>query len=72
MKYRLKMNMKEEVEHSNPLKGLSQKTSLYSIKLKKRNHDHHDHHHKIGIFGQINYGRTLLKFVFYHSKFNKF
>ena len=26
MKYRLKMNMKEEVEHSNPLKRLSQKT----------------------------------------------
>ena len=27
---RLKMNMKEEVEHSNPLKGLSQKTSNYN------------------------------------------
>ena len=30
---RLMMNMKEEVQHSNPLKGLSQKTGLYSIKL---------------------------------------
>ena len=25
---KLKMIMKEEVEHSNPLKGLSQKTSI--------------------------------------------
>jgi hypothetical protein len=30
----LKMNMKEEVEHSNPLKGLSQKTSLLIVKFK--------------------------------------
>ena len=32
---RLMMNMKEEVQHSNPLKGLSQKTShSYKFMLK--------------------------------------
>ena len=52
---RLKMNMKEEVEHSNPLKGLSQKTSIIVyIKIKKLDHDDQKQAVKIVAIGSKN------------------
>ena len=64
--------LKDEYERSsdsNPLKGLSQKTSLLYIKLKNDDDDDDDdHHHKIGYFKAYTFMNLSVIFQFFKNR----